>query len=101
MSSEKVTIVATGPILPGTISTAYAKCGKPTCRCHKGPKFLHGPYYRWTGWINGKPTTKTISEEVARECQKRIENYKELQKKIDKIVVAAIDQAPWSQPRKK
>jgi hypothetical protein len=101
MSSKRVNIIATGPILPGTISMAYAKCGKPTCRCHKGPKFLHGPYYRWTGWINGKPTTKTISEEVARECQKRIENYKELQKKIDKIVVAAIDQAPWSQPRKK
>src|SRR6516162_6677073 len=29
-------------------------------------------YYRWTGWINGKATTKTISEEIARECQKRI-----------------------------
>ena len=32
MSSKKVTIVAIGPILPGNISTAYAKCGKPTCR---------------------------------------------------------------------
>jgi hypothetical protein len=51
--------------------------------------YLHGPYYRWTGWIDGKPTTKTVSKDVARECQKRIENYKELQKKIEKTVAGA------------
>ena len=57
--------------------------------------------YRWTGWIDGRPTTKAISEEVARECQKRIENYKELQKKIDQTVAEALDQAPWTQEQKK
>ena len=67
----------------------------------RNPKYLHGPYYRWTGWINGKPTTKTISEEIARECQKRIANYKELQKKIDKTVANALDQAPWTQEQEK
>ena len=66
MSREKITITSPGPILPGTISTAHGKCGKPTCRCRQDPKYLHGPYYRWTGWINGKPTTKAISEDVAR-----------------------------------
>jgi hypothetical protein len=72
-------ITSQGPILPGTISTARAKCGKPTCRCRQDPKFLHGPYYRWTGWINDKPTTKTVSQEIARECH----------------------QAPWTQDQKK
>jgi hypothetical protein len=81
MSREKIIITSPGPILPGTISTAHSKCGKPTCRCRQDPKYLHGPYYRWIGWINGKPTTKNISEETAQECQRRIENYKELQKK--------------------
>lgn len=51
--------------------------------------------------MNGRPTTKTISEEMARECQKRIENYKELQKKIDQTVENALDQAPWMQGRNK
>ena len=60
-----------------------------------------GPTTRWTGWINGKPTTKTLSEEVARECQERIENYKELQHQIDKTVADALDHAPWTQPQKK
>ena len=101
MSSEKITITSPGPILPGTVSTALAKCGKPTCRCHQDRKYLHGPYYRWTGWMNGRPTTKTISEEMARECQKRIENYKELQRKIDQTVENALDQAPWMQGRNK
>jgi len=97
MSTGKITITSPGPILPGTVSTAHAKCGKPTCRCHQHRKYLHGPYYRWTGWINGKPTTKAISEEIARECQKRIENYRELQKKIDQTVANALNQAPWIQ----
>ena len=101
MSREKITITSPGPILPGTVSTAHGKCGKPTCRCRQDPKYLHGPYYRWTGWINGKPTTKAISEDVARECQKRIENYKELQKKIEDTVAEAVDQAPWTKEQKK
>jgi hypothetical protein len=101
MSRAKITITSPGPILPGTVSTAHAKCGKPTCRCNQDRKYLHGPYYRWTGWINGRPTTKSINEEIARECQKRIENYRELQKKIEEIVADALHQAPWTQPRKK
>jgi hypothetical protein len=91
---QKIIITSPGPVLPGTISTAHAKCGKATCRCQQDPIYLHEPYHRRTGWINGKPTTKTVSEGVARECQKRIENYKELQKRIEKTIAGALDQAP-------
>ena len=52
------------PILPGSISTAMSQCGKDGCGCKKkrSPR-LHGTYYRWTGFIDGKRTTKTISKE--------------------------------------
>ena len=100
MSSRKIIISSPGPILPGTISIVRFKCGKPTCRCRQDPRHLHGPYYRWTGWIDGKRTTKAISEEIARESEKRIENYKELQRKFDEIVADALDQAPWTQGQK-
>ena len=40
-------------------------------------------------------------EHQCRECQKRIENYRELQKKIEETVADAIDQAPWTQQQKK
>jgi hypothetical protein len=101
VSSRKITIASPGPILSGTISTVYGTCGKPTCRCHRDRNYRHGPYYRWSGWINGKPTTKTVSEEIARECQRRIDNYKKLQRKIDETVANALDQAPWMQTRNK
>ena len=101
MSSPKITITAPGPILPGAISTARAKCGKPTCRCRQDPKYLHGPYYRWTGWINGKATTRTVSEEIARECRRRIDNYRELQRRIEVVTAQALDQAPWTAGSKK
>jgi hypothetical protein len=84
------------PILPGSISTAMSQCGKDGCGCKKkrSPR-LHGTYYRWTGFINGKRTTKTISKKVAEECERRIKNFRRLQKEIDAMLTEALAQAPW------
>jgi hypothetical protein len=95
MSNNKITIDADGPILRGSISVAESKCGKPNCVCKAEPPQLHGPFYRWTGVLEGKRTTKTISKEVARECERRIKNYRRLQKKIDKLLEKALKNAPW------
>ena len=91
-----INISVRGKVLPGTISIAYSRCGKKNCACHDSdePK-LHGPYYRWTGCINGKPTTVTISEDSAEECRIRIKNYKRLMKKLERIKKKAIENAPW------
>ena len=97
MSTEKIKIIFEGPVLPGSISIAKSKCGKPNCACKaKRPK-LHGPFYRWTGVINGKRTTKTISKEVAGECLTRIKKYKKMQEKMDEILKIALDNAPWNE----
>jgi hypothetical protein len=45
--------------------------------------------------INGKRTTKTISKDVAKECERRIAHYRALQKKLDQILKEAILDAPW------
>ncbi len=83
------------PILPGSVSTARSRCGKPGCACKGQPARLHGTYYRWTGFIDGKRTTKTISPQAALECQRRIRNFRRLQREIERVVHAALDQAPW------
>jgi hypothetical protein len=85
-----------GPILPGSISTAESRCGKQPCACKKrrGPK-LHGVYYRWTGFIDGKRTTKTVSREAALECRRRIKNFRKLQKEIQRLLSEALAEAPW------
>jgi hypothetical protein len=97
MSRNKITISVQGPVLSGSISTAESTCGKPNCACKDDPPKLHGIYYRWTGAIDGKRTTRTISKEMARECERRIENYRALQKKIDDLIEQALLKAPWNE----
>lgn len=84
------------PILSGSISTAKSQCGTAGCGCKKkrSPR-LHGPYYRWTGFIDGKRTTKTISKQVALECKLRIRNLRQLQAQIDTLLAEALREAPW------
>lgn len=93
---KKIKIEVNGPILTGSISTAMAKCSNRNCKCRANPPTLHGPYFRWTGIQNGKRTTVTLSENEAKECQKRISNYKLLKKEIDKLIAHAFAQAPWN-----
>jgi hypothetical protein len=83
------------PLLPGSISTAWSTCGKPHCACKMKPPKLHGVYYRWTGFLEGKRTTKTLSKEEAQECRRRIKNYRRLQRQIERILAQALAQAPW------
>lgn len=93
MAIQKITFPA--PILPGSVSTALSTCGRKQCACHSDSRKLHGPFYRWTGFIKGKRTTKTIDHKVAQECIKRINNYKALRAQLDNALANALDNAPW------
>lgn len=96
----KKTLEIEWPILPGSISTAQSRCGKAHCVCKLRPPRLHGTYYRWTGIIGGKRTTKTISKEVAQECLRRIRNCRQLQRDIETLLRMALADAPWTSPSK-
>ncbi len=97
MQAKKIALQVSVPLLPGSVSTAQSTCGKPNCACKKDPPKLHGAYYRWTGIISGKRTTKTISQQEAAECQKRIRRYRALQKKVGQLVKQSIKKAPWNE----
>jgi hypothetical protein len=90
-----ITLRITLPLLPGSLSTARSTCGKPNCACKAKPPKLHGPYYRWTGFLQGQRTTKTLSPAQARECRIRIRNYRALEKQIRQLLRQALQQAPW------
>jgi hypothetical protein len=92
----KKTLEFEWPILPGSVSTARSRCGKAQCACKLRPPRLHGIYYRWTGFIEGKRTTKTVSKEVAQECRRGIRNYRRLQRDIEKLLQKALAKAPWT-----
>jgi hypothetical protein len=95
MQTKYLTLQIQLPLLPGCVSTARCTCGKPHCACKASPPKLHGPYFRWTGFLQGKRTTKTISALQARECQRRIRNYRALEKQINQLVRQALQRAPW------
>ncbi|MGH9354422.1 MAG: DUF6788 family protein [Terriglobia bacterium] len=92
----KKTLEFEWPILPGSISTARSRCGKARCACKLRPPRLHGTYYRWTGFIEGRRTTKTVSKGVAQECMRRIRNYRRLQSDIEMLLREALANAPWT-----
>lgn len=93
-----ITLHITLPLLPGSLSTARSTCGKPNCACKAKPPKLHGPYYRWTGFLEGKRTTKTLTPAQARACRQRIANYRALAKQIRQLLRQALQEAPWNQP---
>jgi len=96
MSTHKVIIAVDGPILAGTLSQVRSKCGKPSCRCHSGnEEDLHGPYRRWSGYIDGRLSVRTLSPEAARECERRIANYRKLQAQLTAVLEKALEHAPW------
>ena len=95
--AKTITLHVTLPLLPGCVSTARSTCGKPNCRCKAKPPKLHGPYFRWTGLLAGKPTTKTLTPAEARECRRRIAHYRTLEKQIRQLVRHALKDAPWNQ----
>ena len=97
----KIKIEFDSPILTGSISTALSRCGKQNCACKAKKPKLHGTYYRWTGIIAGRRTTKTITPKLARECTKRIRRYKKLKKQLDLLLEQSLQEAPWAHEAKK
>jgi uncharacterized protein DUF6788 len=85
------------PLLPGCISKAKSRCGQPHCACKAHPPKLHGPYYRWTGLVGGKPTTITLAPAEARECQRRIQRFRRLQESLRRWMAQGLRCAPWNQ----
>jgi hypothetical protein len=60
------------------VSTRYAPCGKPGCRCHSDPSQLHGPYWQWTTKVNGKSVTRNLNQHQAGLYQEWIANRRRL-----------------------
>jgi hypothetical protein len=94
---KSMTLKVTLPLLPGSLSTALSTCGKPHCACKAKPPQLHGVYYRWTGFVQGQRTTRTLTKAQAQECRRRIKNYRRLQKQIEQILALALRNAPWNE----
>jgi hypothetical protein len=92
---KKVSVEILWPLLPGSLSTARIACGKPNCACRQDPEKRHGLYYRWTGFLAGKRTTKAISPEEAKVCEQMIQNYRQALETLARLVQQSIPETPW------
>ena len=102
MSNKKKKVINFDwPIIDGSVSTAYAKCGQKNCRCHTDPKAMHGPYYRWIGNVHGKKTTRTIEPKLAKEIRQWMKNYEQLQLQVAELIKEVLVSEIWKRDGKK
>ncbi len=95
MKDDHMNLRFDGPLLRGWVYTSSNKCTNMKCRCHTDTSKRHGIYHRWTGKVNGKIITRSISKEASVECRRRIDNYHALMKRIEKLVDDEIAREPW------
>lgn len=95
VEAERQRIVAAlgqiGFVLPGTISTRLARCGKQTCRCRREPPQLHGPYIQWTRAVKGKTVTKVFSEAQLATYQPWFDNNRQLRELSTQLQQLSLD----------
>ena len=94
-------IAKLGPCLPGSLVDRTTRCSSPTCRCHKDPPQLHGPYPSWIRKVGNKTVTRTLSAAQAERYRPLFDNAKRLRELVAEIEVLsarAIEEAEgWDQ----
>jgi len=83
--SGKKEIQNLGYIVSGTITKRQYRCGKKTCRCHRDPTKLHGPYYHWTRKTKGKTVSINLDKRTAESLSEYTQNNRKIRELIDKL----------------
>jgi len=93
LNDLKKQIASTGLAIPGSIQTAYLRCGKKNCRCQQDEKLRHGPYFLWYRRVDGKTATQSIAEGDVHLFRTWIDNRGKLEALVRKIVSLGADYA--------
>ena len=87
-------LAQTGFLWVGTVLRQRHACRKPGCRCARGGRFRHGPYYVWTRKIQGKTVTRMLSEVEGRLYTEWIQNRRGLNRTVKKMMSLSKRLAP-------
>lgn len=80
-----------GFVWPGSVTSRYLTCGKPSCACHKDPASRHGPYLYWSTKVDGKTVSKAISGTNAKIVQEWVANRTSLESIVEQMKEVAKD----------
>ena len=75
-----------GPIKKGTLAKVYNRCLSGGCRCHKGNDYRHGPYWQWSGCINGKNRSRRVYPEELKLYREFIDNRRAFMALSDRLL---------------
>ncbi|HEU4798787.1 MAG TPA: DUF6788 family protein, partial [bacterium] len=68
-----------GFALPGSVRSRFFECTRRNnCRCHDDPANRHGPYHYWTGKLQGRTMSVSLTDEQLARVQEWIENGRTL-----------------------
>jgi hypothetical protein len=79
-----------GPVLPGTVTRRYTRCGRPGCRCMADPPQPHGPYWSWTRKIDNKTVTRYLSDDQWNDYQTWFDNARRLRQLTAELEAASL-----------
>lgn len=82
-----------GPVLKGSVSASYTRCGQANCACQDNPPQLHGPYWQWSTSVNGKTVSRRLSNEERQIYQEWVNNRKRLEAAIRDMHELALEAA--------
>lgn len=79
-----------GPVLPGTVSRRYTRCGKQGCRCTADPPRPHGPYWSWTRKVANKTVTHYLSDEQYERYRPWFDNARRARELLAELEAASL-----------
>lgn len=74
-----------GFLLKGSVVQTRRRCSSPGCGCQSDPEKMHGPYWQWTGKIDGKMTTRALTEDQVSRYRQWMNNSKRFQEVVDEL----------------
>ena len=71
-------------LLRGSLIERYKPCGKPGCKCARGP--CHGPkYYLSVSHYGGQPQMDYIPQDYQSQASEGLANYQRLRQILDEV----------------
>jgi hypothetical protein len=70
-----------------SITVIQGRCGKPNCHCHQHGQPAHGPNFRLTRKVNGRPSAKASLAAELRKAQREAEAFHRFRELSQQLLV--------------
>ena len=93
-----------GDFQPGSITSAFRRCGSPNCHCAKPKDPGHGPHFQLTQKVDGKTVTQNLpSPADVRKAEIEVAEFRKFQALTSELVcrLRSVEQTEQTAEEKK